>query len=420
MKYPKVLVVANNCFSLSNSNGRTLGNLFEGWDRKCLAQFSLSINNPNLEVCDNYFSVSDMDAVRALLGKKIEGKNTNLIKSAVASKTTIGNKRTALRMLVRNAVWNTNRWKKSGFDIWVDNFNPDIVLLQSGDAAFMCDIARSVAKRKKVPLIVFNTEAYYFFNKSWFHNHWTDRFAFPVFRFFYRNSFKRLMRMTSVSIYCNSLLKEDYDKEFETNSPVIYTGSAIKFLPKELNAGNPVFSYLGNLGLNRPYALMEIAEALRQIKKDYVLDVYGKLPHGMEHIFDSCANIKFQGLISYDKVQEVIAESDVLFHAESSEGKYIYSLKYAFSTKIADSLASGSNFVLYAPSFLACSKYVIDNEASWFVEKRSDLVSTLTELINNKTKRDKYISNAHGLAINNHDMRKNVDLFRRIIVNTTK
>ncbi len=33
-KYPRVLIISNECLSLSSSNGRTLRNLLVGWPKK--------------------------------------------------------------------------------------------------------------------------------------------------------------------------------------------------------------------------------------------------------------------------------------------------------------------------------------------------------------------------------------------------
>lgn len=55
-------------------NGRSLGCLLEGWPKSCIAQFCLDLQDPDWALCDNYFAVSDYDAVKALLLKKIVAK----------------------------------------------------------------------------------------------------------------------------------------------------------------------------------------------------------------------------------------------------------------------------------------------------------------------------------------------------------
>lgn len=363
MKYPKVLVIANNCFSLTNSNGRTLGNFFEGWPKECLAEFCLGIVDPNINLCENYFCVTDNDALRAFTFRtpnKINNPNATIVEKSNKS----NRQKRAWNMLIRHIVWNSGMWKKSGFNKWVDEFNPDIVLFQNGDSAFMSKIALDMAQRKNVPLMIFNTEGYYFFKENYMGWHWSDFVCFPLYHHLYRKQYRKMMKYTTLSVYCNSQLQQDYDKEFGTkDSPVLYTSSSLEFNPKPFNTHLPKFSYLGNLGLNRPLALIEVANALGQINNDLIIDIYGRLPKGKEQIFETCKYTRYHGLISYDEVKNIMNQSDVLLHVEYSEGKYISNLKYAFSTKIADSLSSGHNFLLYAPSHLACSKYIIESKA---------------------------------------------------------
>ena len=75
MQRKKVLVVSNNCFSLSNSNGRTLGNLFAGWPKSDLAQFCVIAQDPNWDLCDNYYCLEDMTVLKSFMKcKKAVGR----------------------------------------------------------------------------------------------------------------------------------------------------------------------------------------------------------------------------------------------------------------------------------------------------------------------------------------------------------
>ena len=62
---PKVLVISNECFSKTSSNGRTLGNFFSGWSKDKLAQFYISSGTPDFNYCTNYFRVTDGQALSA-------------------------------------------------------------------------------------------------------------------------------------------------------------------------------------------------------------------------------------------------------------------------------------------------------------------------------------------------------------------
>lgn len=170
MNYPKVLVIANNSFSLTNSNGRTLGGFFIGWPKENLAQFCISTDGPNYELCNNYYCLTDKSMLDAFIHfrkpkRQILKPNVQINKSA----NTHTVKRTALHILIRNLIWRSRKWNNEEFNQWVQDFNPDVVLLQSSDSAFMLDIALKVSKKRRIPLMVFNTEGYYFFKHNYFH-----------------------------------------------------------------------------------------------------------------------------------------------------------------------------------------------------------------------------------------------------------
>ena len=108
-KYPRILVISNNCFSKTDSNGRTLGNFFMGWPKERLAQFYIQNAYPDLDVCENYFRVTDSQALKSIFGKKRGGrvKKSDAVSDTVSNSAVSTNKtkRNALTMILRNIVW---------------------------------------------------------------------------------------------------------------------------------------------------------------------------------------------------------------------------------------------------------------------------------------------------------------------------
>ena len=102
-----------------------------------MAQFFINKASPDYDVCEKYFCITDSQALRAVLGKRPNGivedhkENTAFSVNHIPAKK---HKRNALTMMIRNFVWNTNAWKRSGFDKWVEDFAPEAILLQAGDS----------------------------------------------------------------------------------------------------------------------------------------------------------------------------------------------------------------------------------------------------------------------------------------------
>ena len=224
------------------------------------------------------------------------------------------------------------------------------------------------------------------------------------------------LRFSSVQIFVNQLLKTDYDKEFGGPSAVLYTSSALQFKERPINSINPTFSYIGNLTFNRPKALMDVADVLQGINKSFVLNIYGKpLNVETEKELRNHPGISFKGFISYQEVLQVIYNSDVLFHAETKDERWEESLRYGFSTKIADSVSSGTCFVLYAPAHIACSQYIQSTKSGWFADNKDDLRRCLEEILYDEGKRKAVLENAKRIADTNHSQSKNSQVFQQII-----
>lgn len=295
------------------------------------------------------------------------------------------------------------------------------ILLQNGDSYFMLELALDIKRQTKAKLMVFNTEGYYLFKHNYYSadtGFW-NKSLFKIYKRLYNGWFRKLMKNVSYSIYGNELLKADCDIAFNTDkSDVIYTSSELVFDRAKFENKIPTFSYLGNLGLDRHKSLIEIGEMLQFINCNYYLDVYGQSPNNeIRDCLLSSKGIRFQGLVEYEKVKEIIRKSDILFHVENQANKWLVELKYAFSAKIADSIASGKLFILYASDSIACAKYILDSKAGAYVRNKDELIEVLTTVISVKAYRDKILDNAEKVALENHNKDNNSKRMHALVCN---
>lgn len=412
--YPRLLVLSNNSFSKSNSNGRTLGSLLQGWPKDRIAQFCISSDGADFDVCDNYFCVTDADVLHATLHMKAarrrDLKDAHYIDSNRADGH-VKHRKTSFKMLVRNTLWNLGVWRGKEFNKWVSDFAPDIILLQSGDSYFMHQLAMHLAKRTSATLATFNTEGSFFFYIDFFLKDGIigRNVLFKIYQSIYRSVFSKFMSHCEKQIYCNELLRQDYDAKFGSkNSIVLYTSSKLQFSPSKLKNKVHIFSYLGNMGFNRPDALIEFAKTINEINPLYKLDVYGStLDTESEDRLRDCEAINFHGQIPYSEVINVISNSDFLIHVESQDKKYSEALRYGFSTKIADSISSGKIIILYSSPEIACAQYIQTTGAGIFASNASELKQKLIEVINSVERRMDIEKAARRTAKLNHNIATN-------------
>lgn len=420
VNYPRLLVISNNSFSRTSSNGRTLGNLFQGWPKARLAQFCISTTEPDIDVCENYFLLTDRDVLNGLkrLGK---GERSDIQKNIGTEGNTIiaGKKafKTPWKALARHFVWCGQRWNSKGFQKWVDEFSPEIVVVMNSDATFILDIATHISETREIPLVMYNTEGFYFFKKNYFYNSkLLSNSAFRLYQFIYKRHFRKMMRHVVLSVHLNSMLQNDFRREFGGNHTVSYTGSTLSFDSTNLHIDKPTFTYLGNFGFNRPSVLIEIAEELQSISPNYKLDVYGKIPFPeIENRFAACSGINYKGLIPYEEVKEVMYNSTILFHAESQSEEFEESLRYGFSTKIADSISSGHPFLMYSSPNIAGAKYIIDTGAGWHAKNRGELRATILSILTNEKERIRVLSIAKEVSQRNHNVLKNTEEWKNLL-----
>lgn len=420
---PKVLVISNECFSKSSSNGRTLGNFFVGWPKDNLAQFFLT-GKPDSEYCENYYHVSDRQALNALLRKNDTGgvaEEELVIKQRECKPSDKKVKRNALTMLGRNLIWSLSPWKSKGYWNWVKQFNPNIVLLQAGDCAFMYDLAVETARKTNSKLIIYNSEGYYFKDFDYFQAKGIAHLIYPIFLSSLRKSLRKAYNVAYCVIYICDELKEEYSKEFSGYAETVFTGSEVNCEPKKKENSCFTTVYCGNLGLKRHESLIDIANQLQTISPDLFVDVYGKTNNPeVINALNNCKGIRFHGLVSYEEVKKIMRKSDLLLYVESFDSFYQEDIKFGFSTKIADSLSSGNCFLLYAPEHFACYQYLKKNNAAYTASNIEQLKKILSELVRNSDSRTRYQANALDLARKNHDILINNKKFQSILCDAVK
>lgn len=306
------------------------------------------------------------------------------------------------------------------FDAWVNDFNPEVVILQAGDLPAFYDIAVRIAKKKKIPLVIYNSEEYYFKDYCYFGEDASFKWLYPMFYNKLKKSVRNALNYAAGSIYISDYLKELYDNEFGKRSITLMT-SATENVGSDASTNETgatqAIIYGGNLGIGRHKALIDIGNALQKIDPALKIDVYGKCddPEIAQEL-NSCSGINYAGMIPYGELQKRTKAARLLVHVESMKPYYVRDIKYGFSTKIADSLASGVPFFVYAPSELTSVQYLTENACAIIATDEKQLVDKLKCALFDEQARSICITNARQVAAMNHNQEKNKDEFYAFVV----
>lgn len=417
----KLLIVANNCLSHYNSNGRSMLNMLGKFDSEHLSQIYISGERADTGLCKHNACISDKAVVFSYFGKKI--KFTEFAGDAHEEQKPSGSKRpvkkTALTMLLRDILWDHSRGVKRATMEFARETAPDAVVLQAGDNSLLINIAVGIADGLDIPLIVHDTENYFF--KEFDFMKGTDS-AGPVYKRFHKRyckAFEKMMNKEATFICNCEGLRDLYRDRFGVSGEIIYTPT--DFTPTEELNNNGAVIYGGNLGVGRHRALMAIANEIHNYDKNLFVDVYGAAPNeSIQNELKNANGVRFHGVISYDELCRRIRDARLLLLAESFGEFYKRDTRYAFSTKIADYCASGVPSLIFAPEQCEAAMYLKKYDAAFVVSDPTKLAKTVAAALGNEEERLSRVKNATELAHKNHDYDDNCKRFADIVDNVTK
>lgn len=414
----RVLIISHNVFSATESMGKTLSGYFADFDPNQLAQFYIHSQVPTTAACSCYYRMTDKEAIKSIIGVHCgtsfgfsdvqQGRDSSRTDEGMtAALYQKARKRTPAIYMARNLWWKLSHWNTKQFQNWLNEFDPECVFFASGDYGFMYDIAWEIAKDRKIPLYIVCMDDYYFYNKN--QNSLLGRWQHKQFM----KSVKRAVAYSKELFCICDKMTADYASFFQKPCVTIHTPASIeKPLAFEKK---PQISYLGNLGFLRHQQLIAIGQALKKLglEPDHV-DVYSteSRPEILEEMTEE-NGIVFHGPVGADEVLKIMGESLAVIHTESFNEKTRQSVRYSVSTKIADSLASGTCIFAYGPGEIASIDYLNRANAAVCCTNKDDLAQKLKALITDAQLRDTVIQNALNLAARNHTKSCTPEIIKR-------
>lgn len=412
----KILIISNNCLSTYNSNGRTLLNLLGGFNSDELYQFYVANEVPQEQSCKAFLRITDKDVIGSYFKCK---KSYSEYKSSVTDKQlgkiiSVHRNKTAIKSWIREFIWNSSKWVKKKIIALINEEKINLIILQAGDNIFLHRIARKVAQRCGVPLLVYNTEDYYYKDYDYMKKRLKSGLIYKLYHHSFCNEFRKLMRYSKREVYNCEGLHRLYDDTFNKKSEVIYT--ATDFKPVEQISEKALISYAGNLGCGRHTVLIDIANALQEISNELYIDVYGPNDDTVvSNALKACAGVRFHGFVPYAQVCQVIKDSVLLVHVESFDSYYRRDTRFAFSTKLADYMASNMPIFICAPESSETYMYMKENEAAFVARENKEIREVLYKALFDADARNVKKENALILSQKNNNYKRNGERFREII-----
>lgn len=418
----RLLVISHNVFSNTTNMGKTMLGYFRDWEQHEIAQLYVHSEVPVSNVCGNYYRITDKEAAvsivtrrcgRSFDRKDIEEKRENSrIDTGMLSRIyRYAQKRTPLIYMVRNAVWKMSAWNSCKLKKWLDDFRPEAVFFASGDYAFLYDIALSIATKRSIPLFTVCMDDYYLNNAN--DNSVLGRIEHRMFM----KHVRKVLDYSSVLFTLCDKMAEDYGRAFQKTCVILHTPAS--FTEKLNEKKERQIAYLGNLIPNREKSLVALGKMLKSLNMPnapHFIDVYSS--ESRDEILGLLVpknGIRFHGQVSADEVKHIIGESMAVIHTEAFDEASKARVRYSVSTKIADSLASGTCLLVYAPEEIASVEYLKKYDAAFVITEKEDLGDKLQEFFEDNAYRSQIVANALELAKRNHGVKAAGRTIRAVI-----
>lgn len=409
----KLLIISHNPITSFDAMGKTFLSLFSSFQKEDLCQLYIYPTVPDIDKCSSYFRITDKDVLKSYFKFKVHGKeittdqinknNHSLFenKNDEAVYRNRKNKRPC-RVLLRDIMWKCAHWYNKPLCDWLQKQQPTHIFVAPGSAKFLYDIALKISKKFHLPIITYICDDYYFVEKS-------NTLLGKIQQNQLKRKTEQLMGKTSQIITICDELKDIYSQYFQRPAQTIMTGSSFPIATSVCEKKSiSSLTYMGNIRCNRYLSLAQIGRALDKLNAEngtnFQLNIYTAEKDGeILKTFDGIRSIQLCGFISGETFIKTLCSADVLVHTEAFDKKSIDAVKHSVSTKIADSLSSGTCLFAYGPQNVASIQHLIRNDCAVICNAEEDLLRILRTLFLDTSLRQKTTENALRTAYTYHD-----------------
>lgn len=418
-----MLIIGHLPVATQNNMGITFLSLFSRFRRQELCQLYIYPAYPDVDRCASFYRVTDKEVLSSLpkFGRPGGPVDPSLITPSqglyeVAEDEGFYRNRknkSALRRLLRDAMWSLSRWYGPRLKQWLREQQPDCIFIAPGVAKFIYDITLKIAKKQGVPIITYICDEYYFVNTP---KELTDRLRLKLLK----RKIKKLMAASSHLVVICDELKKEYEAGFGVRATTLMTGTATPIAKAPKSRENPTsICYFGNIRCNRYLALAQMGRTLDEINREqgtrYTLKIYtSEKDKEILGTFHGISSIRLEGFLTGDAFRKAFEDADLLLHTEAFDEFSIDYVRHSVSTKIADSLGSGIPLLAYGPEQVSSMKHLLRHRCALTACDEASLKEMLLTAFTDAKAREAVVRRALEVARQYHSSEENGRRLREI------
>ena len=419
----KVLIISHNCFSKTHNNGKTLSAIFSAFKPDELCQlFFTRIGPLDYERCENYYYISNRDALDSIVKRKRCGQvlcqQHGDEKKSGERDVGFSVKRTAYSKFFRSILMLTAAWYRGGLNRWIEEQRPDLIFYVGGDSFFSHTIAVSLSRRLSLPLVTYFTDDYVLNTTNNIYNWFLKRI--------YKKTILRSTKLYAIGVQ----MAEDYSLYYgRTFKPIMNIVDIHSRGNVELLGGDTIsINYFGGLHLGRAREIIRFARfydsmVRNNVNKRCVINVYSFATPSLieKKEMEGLDIIVNPGVVGADLVDKM-KNSTILLHVESVEKEYHKLTKLSVSTKIPEYMSLAKPIIAFGPIDVASFRVISDADSSLVIsddenaDRMIEQAERIIGILNSEEKLQQISSNNYEYVKTHFDKNIVSEQFRNDIV----
>jgi glycosyltransferase involved in cell wall biosynthesis len=427
--YSKILIIGKY-FEKRHGGGITMTNLFKGWDKNSLAVAATEINNPDFEICNNYYQLGSLEIQHKFpfnLNKKDKKNPSGVLREEVKENNSISTpaKESRIRSLYNGFLdftglihYRQRLGYSDEFLKWVKDFSPDIIYSQLSQYELILFVSR-LHEDLKVPIAIHIMDDWpsTIVKSCILKSHWNkviDR------------KFRRLLCDAKVLMSISETMSIEYKKRYGHNFIPFHNPIEVEFWDTpscttqySQNSQNPfVILYAGRIGPGIQNCFLDISEAIKNLIADGLnIELHIQVVnHNI--VLDSLAKfnfVKFNSAVRYSELPSIFAKANLLLIPNDFDEKSISLLKFSMPTKASEYMVSGTPILVYSSIETAITKHALKHQWAFVVSEKKveKLESAIRKVYENKDSGTKVSKTAKEFAKKNFDSKIIRNEFRK-------
>lgn len=419
----KVLIVSHVPITPRNNMGKTFISLFSAFSRDELCQMYIYPSYPDGDRCASFYRVTDKDVLRTLLWGTPGGavapeqiRQTEGFYENPKDESFYRNRKnkSALRRLLRDAMWKLSRWNNAKLKAWLDREKPDCIFVAPGAAKFIYDFAMKISRMRKIPIITYICDEYYFVRDA-------ETLLEKIRLAGLKGKMEALLGAGAHLIVISEELRSLYSGHFGIPATTLMSGTGYpRAAAPQIAPRRREISYFGNIRCNRFLSLVDVGMELdslnRELGTDYRLKIYtAEKDPGILELFSGIASVELCGFLSGAAFEEAFHRAQLLLHVEAFDEKSVDFVQHSVSTKIADSLACGIPLLAYGPEEISSMQHLLRNNCALTATGKENLRKMLLQAFTDDDAVRRAAENALAAAAAYHDTDRNSLQLKQII-----